>query len=461
MFDIFEALETVAMVQLEKLDIRTVTLGINLLDIKEKTASALASKVYDRIKKNAKKLVKAVKEVEEKYSIPIVNKRISLTPVSMILDKVEGDWLKVAQAIDEAAEDAGIDFVGGFSVLAEKGLTSFKKEFMEFMPYVFAQTNRLCGSVAAGSTKIGLNIDVVKQSAQIMKSAARLTADKNSIGAAKFVVFANAVSDNPFMAGAFLGPQEPDLVINVGISGPGVVKTTLEMFGKDADLSQLAELIKKVSFKITRAGYLIGQEVAKKLGVKMGIVDLSLAPTPAENDSVAEILEEIGISVVGGPGSTAILAMLTDAVKKGGVMATNVVGGLSGAFIPVSEDANMIKAAESGILTVEKLEAMTAVCSVGLDMVVVPGDVSVENLAGLIADELMIGVVTNKTTACRIIPAYGVNDKGQIYPKKAGEYLDFGGLLGKSPVMPMQNTDCSKFINRGGFIPAPIMSFRN
>ncbi len=453
-FQLYEAIETVAMVELEKLDIRTVTLGVSLLDLLTDDFVEFKKRVADRVYTEASRLVKVAREVEDRYAIPIVNKRISITPISLVFKK-NFDLLELAKAIDGAVKEAGVDFIGGFSVLAERGYREVDELVVKNLPLVFAETERVCGSIAAGSTKHGLNMKAVLDSARIMKQSAYLTRDRDSIGAAKFVVFSNAVEDNPFMAGAFLGMNQYDRMLSVGISGPGVVKTAIEVFGKDLKLNELAELIKRLAFKITRAGALIGREVANALGVPFGIVDLSLAPTPAVGDSVAEIIEAMGIERVGYPGTTAALAMLTDAVKKGGVMAVDSVGGLSGAFIPVSEDAGMIDAAIKGDLIVEKLEAMTAVCSVGLDMVVVPGNISDELLAGLIADELMIGVVNAKTTACRIIPAYG---------KKSGDFVRFGGLLGESVVMSVRGVEkgagCD-FVKRGGFVPAPITSFRN
>lgn len=445
--------ETTAMVTEQNLDIRTITLGLNLRSCVADSVDAIAKKVYDRMTSAAKNLVPTAEQLEREYGIPIVNKRISVTPIAELCAAVpETDLSPIACAMDEAAKQVGVNFVGGFSALVHKGATRADEKLMDSIPEALAKTDIVCSSVNVGSTRAGINMDAALKMAGIIKKSAELTADKDCIGAGKLVVFCNAVEDNPFMAGAFHGAGEADEVINVGVSGPGVVRAVLADLPKDADLTTVAEAIKATAFKITRAGELMGREAAKRLGYQKGILDLSLAPTPAAGDSVANILEEIGVGTCGGPGTTAALAMLNDAVKKGGVMASSSVGGLSGAFIPVSEDAGMIHAAEIGALHLEKLEAMTCVCSVGLDMIAIPGDTSVETILGIIADECAIGMINNKTTAVRLIPAIG---------KKPGDRLEFGGLLGYAPVIPVNEYAGSVFAHRGGRIPAPLNSLKN
>ena len=451
MFTNFDVLETIDMIEKEHLDIRTITMGISLLSCVRDTAEETARKVYDLVCKKAEKIVKTAADLSGEYGIPIVNKRVSVTPVSIISAAFPTKAPLIGKALDEAAKTLGIDFLGGYSALVQKSTAIYEREFIKTIPEVLATTSRLCSSVNVGSTKTGINMEAVKMMGEVFKEAAALTADKDGIGAAKLVTFCNAVEDNPFMAGAFHGVGEADTVINVGVSGPGVVKCALEKI-PTADLTEAAELIKRTAFKITRVGQLVAKEAAKRLNGQFGIVDLSLAPTPAMGDSVAHILEELGISRVGGHGTTAALAMLNDAVKKGGVMASSRVGGLSGAFIPVSEDIGMIEAAERGEITLDKLEAMTCVCSVGLDMIAIPGDTPATTISAMIADEAAIGMINNKTTAVRIIP---VPNKG------VGEEANFGGLLGRAPIMPVHGADSSKFINRGGNIPAPIHSFKN
>ena len=451
MFTSKDVLETIAMVEKEHLDIRTITMGISLLSCIRDSAEETARKVYDLVCKKAENIVKTASDLSGEYGIPIVNKRVSVTPVSLITANFPEKAPIVGKALDSAAKTLGIDFLGGYSALVHKGTAEYEEKFINTIPEVLAETDRLCSSVNVGSSKSGINMQAVKLMGEVFKRAAELTKDKDGIGAAKLVVFCNAVEDNPFMAGAFHGVGEADTVINVGVSGPGVVKHALEQM-PSADLTEVAELIKRTAFKITRAGQLVAKEASKRLNASFGIVDLSLAPTPAVGDSVAEILEEIGIGTVGGHGTTAALAMLNDAVKKGGVMASSRVGGLSGAFIPVSEDIGMIRAAEKGLITLDKLEAMTCVCSVGLDMIAIPGDTPASTISAMIADEAGIGMINNKTTAVRIIPAIG---------KKVGEFVNFGGLLGRAPIMPTHTADCSKFINRGGLMPAPIHSFKN
>lgn len=441
------------MIQGENLDIRTVTLGLNLRSCVDEDISVMAKKIYDRMTSAAENLVPTASQVEKEYGIPIVNKRISVTPIAEIASATKAtDLSPLAIAMDKAGKAVGVDFVGGFSALVHKGASESDRKLMESIPDALAATDNVCSSVNLGSTRAGINMDAARLMAQKIIDAATLTKDNDCIGASKLVVFCNAVEDNPFMAGAFHGPGETDEVINVGVSGPGVVRSALQSLPKDADLTQVAEVIKKTAFKITRAGELVAREVSNRLGVEYGILDLSLAPTPAIGDSVADILEEIGVGVCGAPGTTAALAMLNDAVKKGGVMASSSVGGLSGAFIPVSEDAGMIRAAQSGDLCIEKLEAMTCVCSVGLDMIAIPGDTTVETILGIIADECAIGMINNKTTAVRVIPAIG---------KKVGDTLSFGGLLGSAPVMPVNGSSGTVFASRGGRIPAPINSLKN
>lgn len=447
-----EILETIKMIDEEYLDIRTITMGISLLDCMDTDIDKSCEKIKKKICSKAKDLVKVGNEFGKEYGIPVVNKRISVTPISMLVAVSGGDPVKYALTLEECAQELGVDFIGGFSALVQKGYASGDKELIEAIPEALAKTQHVCASVNVGSTKAGINMDAVKQMGQIVKECAQLTKDDHCLGAAKLVVFCNAVEDNPFMAGAFHGVGEADCVINVGVSGPGVVRAVLAKADKNLPMDKIADLIKRTAFKITRMGQLVGTVASEKLGVPFGIVDLSLAPTPAIGDSVAYILEEMGLETCGAYGTTACLAMLNDAVKKGGVMATSNVGGLSGAFIPVSEDAGMIHAAKAGVLSLEKLEAMTAVCSVGLDMIVVPGDTSASVISGVIADEAAIGMVNSKTTAVRIIPAIG---------KEVGEELDFGGLLGSGPVMPIRQTKNDVMINRGGRIPAPLQSLKN
>lgn len=447
-----EILETIKMIDEEYLDIRTITMGISLLDCMDTDIDKSCEKIKKKICSKAKDLVKVGNEFGKEYGIPVVNKRISVTPISMLVAVSGGDPVKYALTLEECAQELGVDFIGGFSALVQKGYASGDKELIEAIPEALAKTQHVCASVNVGSTKAGINMNAVKQMGLIVKECAWLTKDDHCLGAAKLVVFCNAVEDNPFMAGAFHGVGEADCVINVGVSGPGVVRAVLSKADKNLPMDKIADLIKRTAFKITRMGQLVGTVASEKLGVPFGIVDLSLAPTPAIGDSVAYILEEMGLETCGAYGTTACLAMLNDAVKKGGVMATSNVGGLSGAFIPVSEDAGMIHAAKAGVLSLEKLEAMTAVCSVGLDMIVVPGDTSASVISGVIADEAAIGMVNSKTTAVRIIPAIG---------KEVGEELDFGGLLGSGPVMPIRQTKNDVMINRGGRIPAPLQSLKN
>ncbi len=451
MFTNFDVLETIQMVEKEHLDIRTITMGLSLLSCIRDDAKQTAEKVYDLVCMKAENIVKTASELSDKYGIPIVNKRVSVTPVSLLCAAFPQDAPLIAKALDDAADRLGIDFLGGYSALVHKSTASYEREFIKTIPSVLASTKRLCSSVNVGSTKTGINMEAVGMLGHTFKEAARLTADADGIGAAKLVAFCNAVEDNPFMAGAFHGVGEADVVINVGVSGPGVVKKALEKI-PEADLTEAAEMIKRTAFKITRAGQLIAKEAAGRLNAQFGIVDLSLAPTPAVGDSVAHILEELGVSTVGGHGTTAALALLNDAVKKGGVMASSRVGGLSGAFIPVSEDIGMIHAAAKGEITLDKLEAMTCVCSVGLDMIAIPGDTPATTISAMIADEAAIGMINNKTTAVRIIPAPN---------KGVGDEVNFGGLLGRAPILPVHGTDSSKLILRGGNIPAPIHSFKN
>ncbi|MBQ3252886.1 MAG: PFL family protein [Oscillospiraceae bacterium] len=447
--DIFE---TIRMIDDENLDIRTITMGISLLDCADADIHRSCEKIYEKITRCAARLVPVGEELEKMYGIPIINKRIAVTPIAMLVAVSGGNPVLYAQTLERAAQAVGVNFIGGYSALVQKGFSAGDKALIESIPEALATTQHICSSVNIGSTKAGINMDAVKMMGNVIRRCAEITKDHNCIGAAKLVVFCNAPEDNPFMAGAFHGVGEPDCVINVGVSGPGVVRAALAKCPTE-DLSTIADVIKKTAFKITRMGQLIGTEASKRLGVPFGIIDLSLAPTPAVGDSVAHIIEEIGIEICGGHGTTAALAMLNDAVKKGGVMASSHVGGLSGAFIPVSEDAGMIAAAENGTLSIEKLEAMTSVCSVGLDMIVVPGDTSAATLSAIIADEAAIGMVNSKTTAVRLIPAIG---------KQAGEVLEFGGLLGTGPIMPLRNDVSSeKFINRGGRIPAPMQSLKN
>lgn len=445
-------LETIKMIDEECLDIRTITMGISLLDCADADIHASCAKIEEKICRLAKDLVKVGDDISREYGIPVVNKRISVTPIAMLVAASGGDPVEYALTLERCAQKLGVNFIGGYSALVQKGYSHGDNELIESIPRALSQTEHVCSSVNIGSTKAGINMDAVKQMGRIIRSCSEISADDSCLAAAKLVVFCNAPEDNPFMAGAFHGAGEGDCVINVGVSGPGVVRAVLAKASKHATMDELANLIKRTAFKITRMGQMVGKEASRRLGVPFGIVDLSLAPTPAVGDSVAYILEEMGLETCGAYGTTACLAMLNDAVKKGGVMATSHVGGLSGAFIPVSEDAGMIHAASTGCLRLEKLEAMTAVCSVGLDMIVVPGDTSADVLSGMIADEAAIGMVNTKTTAVRIIPAIG---------KEVGDVLDFGGLLGSGPVMPVNQEKNSVFVNRGGRIPAPLQALKN
>lgn len=448
-----DILETIQMIDEEHLDVRTITMGISLLDCIDSDINKACDKVYDKICRYAGNLVKTGEDIANQYGVPIVNKRVSVTPIAMVSAAcVKHDPVKFALTLEKASREIGVNFIGGYSALVHKGFGPGDLELINSIPDALNQTEHICSSVNIGSTKTGLNMDAVKLMGQIIRKTAEITADRDCIGAAKLVVFCNAPEDNPFMAGAFHGVGEPDSVINVGVSGPGVVYSAIKKLGRNADITALAETVKKTAFKITRVGQLVAKEASARLGVPFGIVDLSLAPTPAVGDSVARILEEMGLDCCGAPGTTACLALLNDAVKKGGVMASSQVGGLSGAFIPVSEDEGMIAAARCGSLKIEKLEAMTAVCSVGLDMIAIPGDVTPETISGIIADEAAIGMVNSKTTAVRLIPAVG---------KKPGEELNFGGLLGSAPIMPVNNYSPADFINRGGRLPAPMQSLKN
>ncbi|MCD7890328.1 MAG: PFL family protein [Ruminococcus sp.] len=452
MLNVYDILETIRMIQDECLDIRTITMGISLLDCIDTDIDKACDKVYDKIVRKAERLVSVGQQIEKEYGIPIINKRISVTPIAMLAAACPGsNPVKFAKALQRAADTCGVNFIGGYSALVHKGFSAGDIELIRSIPEALDVTDNICSSVNIGSTKSGINMDAVKLMGQIVKESAERTADRDCIGSAKLVVFCNAPEDNPFMAGAFHGVGEPDCEINVGVSGPGVVRSALSKY-PDASIDEVADIIKKTAFKITRMGQLVGARASEELGVPFGIVDLSLAPTPAVGDSVAHILEEIGLETCGTHGTTAALALLNDAVKKGGVMASSHVGGLSGAFIPVSEDAGMINAAVKGVLSLEKLEAMTAVCSVGLDMIAVPGDIAPETISAIIADEAAIGMVNTKTTAVRLIPAIG---------KKEGDTLEFGGLLGSGPVMPVKSSSAAKFINRGGRIPAPMHSLKN
>ncbi len=446
-----DILETIGMIQNEHLDIRTITMGISLLDCCTGDIDVSCTKIYDKITRLASKLVKTGEDIEKEYGIPIINKRISVTPIAMILASSGGDPVKYALTLEKASREVGVNFIGGYSALVQKGFAAGDEALIRSIPEALSRTEHICSSVNIGSTKTGINMDAVKLMGNVIKNTAYATEDRDCIGAAKLVVFCNAPDDNPFMAGAFHGAGEADCVINVGVSGPGVVRSALAKI-PDANITEVADMVKKTAFKITRMGQLVASEASRRLGVPFGIVDLSLAPTPAVGDSVAYILEEMGLEQCGCHGTTACLALLNDAVKKGGVMASSHVGGLSGAFIPVSEDAGMINAARSGCLTLEKLEAMTAVCSVGLDMIVVPGDVTPEIISAIIADEAAIGMINSKTTAVRLIPAIG---------KDVGDELNFGGLLGSGPVMRVNTASPEKFISRGGRIPAPIQSLKN
>ena len=452
MLNMTDIMETITMIQEENLDIRTITMGISLLDCCDSDIDKSCEKVYNKIYRLAKDLVSTGEAIEKKYDIPIVNKRISVTPIAMLVAASGGDPVKYAKTLDRVAKDIGVNFIGGYSALVQKGFSAGDRELIESIPRALAETDFVCSSVNVGSTKTGINMDAVKMMGEAVRKSAELTKDNQCVGAAKLVVFCNAPEDNPFMAGAFHGVGEPDCVLNVGVSGPGVVRAALAKMPKDAPLNEVADKIKKTAFKITRMGQLVGAEASMALGVPFGIIDLSLAPTPAIGDSVAYILEEIGLEQCGACGTTAALAMLNDAVKKGGVMASSNVGGLSGAFIPVTEDAGMIAAARDKALTIEKLEAMTAVCSVGLDMIVIPGDTPSETVSAIIADEAAIGMVNSKTTAVRVIPAIGLNE---------GDELDFGGLLGRGPVMNVNKKSPAVMINRGGRIPAPMQALKN
>ena len=452
MLNTTDILETIRMIDDENLDIRTITMGISLLDCADADIHASCDKIYEKICRRAERLVPVGEEIERTYGIPIINKRISVTPISMLCAVSGGNPVEYAKVLEKAIGKVGVNFLGGYSALVHKGFSAGDRELINSIPEALAETEHVCSSVNIGSTKAGINMDAVAMMGGIIKRAAELTTDKNCMGAAKIVVLCNAPEDNPFMAGAFHGVGEPDCEINVGVSGPGVVRSALTRC-PDGDLTEVADIIKKTAFKITRMGQLVGTAASKKLGVPFGIVDLSLAPTPAVGDSVAHIIEEMGIEVCGSHGTTAALALLNDAVKKGGVMASSHVGGLSGAFIPVSEDAGMIDAARSGDLSIEKLEAMTAVCSVGLDMIVIPGDTAPSTISAIIADEAAIGMVNSKTPAVRVIPAIGKHD---------GEELEFGGLFGSGPIMKLHNDRSSeKFISRGGRIPAPMQALKN
>ena len=448
-----DILETIRMIDQQHLDIRTITMGISLLSCADRSAERACEKIYDKISRYAERLVATGEEIEREFGIPIVNKRVSVTPIALVAAASETeDYVPFAKALDRAAQNVGVNFIGGFSALVQKGMTDADRKLIAAIPEALACTDLVCSSVNVGSSKAGINMDAVALMGQTVKKTAALTEKQGGFGCAKLVIFCNAVEDNPFMAGAFHGPGEPDCEIHVGVSGPGAVRAALARLPKDAPIDEVAELVKRTAFKITRVGQLVANLASKALGVPAGIIDLSLAPTPAVGDSVANILEEMGLETCGCCGTTACLALLNDAVKKGGVMASNHVGGLSGAFIPVSEDAGMIHAAETGCLTIEKLEAMTAVCSVGIDMVIIPGDTTPAVISALIADEAAIGMVNSKTTAVRVIPAIG---------RKAGEVLDFGGLLGYGPIMAVNQHDPSVFINRGGRLPAPMQSLKN
>lgn len=454
MINITEVLETNKMIEQENLDVRTITMGINLLDCADSNLEVLCQNIYNKITGLAKDLVKTGEDISKEFGIPIVNKRISITPIALVggtACKTPDDYVQIAKTLDKVAGELGVNFIGGYSAIVSKGMSRSDELLIRSIPKALACTERICSSVNVGSTKTGINMDAVKLMGEIIKETAEMTKKRDSLGCAKLVVLCNAPDDNPFMAGAFHGVSEPDAVINVGVSGPGVVKYALEQIrGKSFEV--LCETIKRTAFKITRVGQLVAQEASRRLNVPFGIIDLSLAPTPAVGDSVAEILQEIGLEYPGAPGTTAALALLNDQVKKGGVMASSYVGGLSGAFIPVSEDQGMIDAVEAGALTIEKLEAMTCVCSVGLDMIAIPGSTSAATISGVIADEAAIGMVNQKTTAVRVIPVIG---------KEVGETVEFGGLLGHAPVMPVNRYSCEAFVDRGGRIPAPIHSFKN
>ena len=454
MINIHEVLETNNMIDHENLDVRTITMGISLLDCADNDVDVTCAKICDKIRSLAGNLARTAEDISKEFGVPIVNKRISITPIALVgasCCKSADDYVKIAKALDKVAEEVGVNFLGGYSAVVSKGMTTSDRLLIESIPQALACTQRICSSVNVGSTKTGINMDAVRLMGETVKKAAEMTADRDSCGCAKLVVLCNAPDDNPFMAGAFHGVTEEDAIINVGVSGPGVVKYALEQV-RGESFEVLCETIKKTAFKITRVGQLVAQEASRRLGIPFGIIDLSLAPTPAIGDSVADILQEIGLEKAGAPGTTAALALLNDQVKKGGVMASSYVGGLSGAFIPVSEDQGMIEAAECGALTIEKLEAMTCVCSVGLDMMAIPGDTPASTISGIIADEAAIGMINQKTTAVRIIPVIG---------KTVGDNVEFGGLLGHAPVMPVNRFSCEAFISRTGRIPAPIHSFKN
>lgn len=451
-YEFDEILETIKMTEIEHFDIRTVTLGISLRDCADRSLEVTKQKIYEKITRYGQNHVKYAREIESRFGISIANKRISITPLSIVCDAFKADdFVEVARVLDKAASEVGVDYLAGYSALVQKGFTNGDRELIKSIPYTLSETLRVCSSINVASTKAGINMDAVNMMSQVIKDTAEKTKERDSIGCAKLVVFCNVPEDNPFVAGAFHGVSEAEVALNVGISGPGVVLDAIKSAGK-VDLQQLAEVIKRTIFKITRAGELLGRKVAEKHGIPFGIVDISLAPTPAEGDSIADILQAMGVEYVGAPGTTAALAMLNDSVKKAGLMASTSVGGMSGAFIPVSEDQGMIYAAKMGYLSLEKLEAMTAVCSVGLDMIAVPGDTPTTTIAGIIADECAIGMINDKTTAVRIIPAYG---------KKVGEFVDYGGLLGQAPVMPVRQLRCDNFVLRGGKIPAPMRSLTN
>ena len=454
MINIFEVNETNKMIEQENLDVRTITMGISLLDCIDSNLDKVNENIYNKITRYARDLVETGDKIAMEYGIPIVNKRISVTPIALIggaACRTSEDFVTIAKTLDRAAKTVGVNFIGGYSALVSKGMTPAEELLIRSIPQALAETERVCSSVNVGSTKTGINMDAVRLMGEIVLETAKASEDQDSLGCAKLVVFCNAPDDNPFMAGAFHGVTEADCIINVGVSGPGVVKTALQKV-RGKDFETLCEMIKRTAFKVTRVGQLVAQEASKRLGVPFGIVDLSLAPTPAIGDSVAEILEEIGLERVGAPGTTAALALLNDQVQKGGVMASTAVGGLSGAFIPVSEDQGMIDAVNLGALSLEKLEAMTCVCSVGLDMIAIPGDTKASTISGIIADEAAIGMINQKTTAVRVIPVIG---------KGVGETVEFGGLLGYAPIMPVNQFSCQAFVDRGGRIPAPIHSFKN
>lgn len=451
-YDFEEILDTIKMTEIEHFDIRTVTLGISLRDCFDRNLEITKQKIYEKILKYGKNHVKYANEIERQYGVSIANKRVSITPAAIPFDSYKSDdFVEIAKVLDKAAGEIGVDYLAGYSALVQKGMSNGDRELIKSIPIALTETNRVCSSINVASTKAGINMDAVLMMSDVIKKTAENTKDRDSIGCAKLVVFCNVPEDNPFVAGAFHGVSEPEVVLNVGISGPGVVLDAIKNAG-NIDLQQLAEVIKKTVFKITRAGELMGREVAKKHGIPFGIVDISLAPTPAIGDSIGDILIAMGVEDVGAPGTTAALAMLNDSVKKAGLMASSSVGGMSGAFIPVSEDQAMIDAAEKGNLSLEKLEAMTSVCSVGLDMIAIPGDTPVSTIAGIISDECAIGIINDKTTSARLIPAYG---------KKVGDYIDYGGLLGKAPIMDVRNLSSSNFVGRGGRIPAPVRSLTN